>query len=147
MLALCCTAAGGLAAGVRGPLGGAGRAGLSLAEDEGGAGTSRGRCRASPPRQPGLDLLRPLPADQAQGSLTLRVADPSAPPEACPLGGGAPRLRQLEEAIGGCVRLASELQGHLARLAAEVKRCLGSPEAEERPPRAEAASTNRTAQP
>ncbi|CAM2114848.1 unnamed protein product [Caretta caretta] len=80
-------------------------------------------------------------------ALCCTAADPSAPPEACPLGGGAPRLRQLEEAIGGCVRLASELQGHLARLAAEVKRCLGSPEAEERPPRAEAASTNRTAQP
>ncbi|CAM5158249.1 unnamed protein product [Natator depressus] len=71
-----------------------------------------------PQRQPGLDLLRPLPADQAQGSLTLRVADPSSPPDACPLCGGAPRLRQLEEAIGGCVRSASELQGHLARLAA-----------------------------
>ncbi|CAM4314542.1 unnamed protein product [Lepidochelys olivacea] len=83
-----------------------------------------------PQRQPGLDLLRPLPTDQAQGSLTLRGANPSAPPDACPLGGGAPRLRQLEEAIGGCVRLASELQGHLARLAAKVKRCLGSPEAE-----------------
>ncbi|CAM5117353.1 unnamed protein product [Eretmochelys imbricata] len=81
----------------------------------------------------------PLDPEQLQG--------PVGAPRRLPPGRGCPTAAAAGGATGGCVRLASELQGHLARLAAEVKRCLGSPEAEERPPRAEAASTNRTAQP
>ncbi|XP_038261738.1 uncharacterized protein LOC119857210 [Dermochelys coriacea] len=125
----------------------AARPGLSLAEDEVRNGNVSLVLQGVTHSDSGDWTCYVLyPPDQAQGSLTLRVADPSAPPDACPLGGGAPRLRQLEEVIGGCVRSASELQRHLARLAAEVKKCLGSPEAEERLARAEAASANRTAQ-
>ncbi|XP_053871085.1 uncharacterized protein LOC128836711 [Malaclemys terrapin pileata] len=125
----------------------AARAGLSLAEDEvrnGNVSLVLQRVTASDSGEWTCYIL--YPPDQAQGSLTLRVADPTVPPNTCPLGVGAPRLRQLEEVIGGCVRSASELQRHLARLAAEVKECLGSPEAEESPPRAQAESANQTAQ-
>ncbi|XP_053871069.1 uncharacterized protein LOC128829615 [Malaclemys terrapin pileata] len=125
----------------------AAQAGLSLAEDEvrnGNVSLVLQRVTASDSGEWTCYIL--YPPDQAQGSLTLRVADPTVPPNTCPLGGGAPRLRKLEEVIGGCVRSASELQRHLARLAAEVKECLGSPEAEESPPRAKAESANQTAQ-
>ncbi|XP_043404211.1 uncharacterized protein LOC122466142 isoform X2 [Chelonia mydas] len=152
VLALCCTAAAAWLQVSVGPSPGRGRPGQRVVlESLFGAGdppldrsscrcrggTRGARCWSSPGRGG---------AGGAGGTQPGRGRDPSAPPDACPLGGGAPRLRQLEEAIGGCVRSASELQGHLAWLAAEVKRCLGSPEAEERPPRAEAASANRTAQ-
>ncbi|XP_030400169.1 uncharacterized protein LOC115641267 [Gopherus evgoodei] len=126
----------------------AARAGLSLAEDEvrnGNVSLVLQNVTASDSGEWTCYIL--YPPDQAQGSLTLRVAGPMVPPDACPLGGGAPRLRQLEEVIGGCVRSASELQRHLAQLVAEVKECLGSPEAEESPARAQAESASQTAQP
>ncbi|XP_050808390.1 uncharacterized protein LOC127050848 [Gopherus flavomarginatus] len=126
----------------------AARAGLSLAEDEvrnGNVSLVLQNVTASDSGEWTCYIL--YPPDQAQGSLTLRVADPMVPPDTCPLGGGAPRLRQLEEVIGGCVRSASELQRHLAQLVAEVKECPGSPEAEESPARAQAESASQTAQP
>ncbi|XP_067401852.1 CD276 antigen-like [Emydura macquarii macquarii] len=123
----------------------AARAGVSLAEDEVRNGNASLVLQGATASDSGEWTCYVLyPPDQAEGSLTLHVADPPAPPDACPLGGGAPQLRQLEEVIGDSLRSASELQQHLAQLAAEVNKCLRSQVAEERPAQAEAGGTNQT---
>ncbi|CAM5158225.1 unnamed protein product, partial [Natator depressus] len=132
-------------------LAGAGRGGRrgrdsAWPRTRGGAGTSRWCCRASPPVTAGPGPATSSARRPGPGQPHPARGRPVGAPRRLPLVRGCPTAAAAGRGDRGLRPLGQRAAGAPGPAGCEVKRCLGSPEAEERPPRAEAASANRTVQ-